>query len=286
MADADSNTSGSSPLFAIFLLAIWSITLIPYTIHRLCDGGHDDEVRPGARPPPAAPAAGELRAGRQAPTPGLHAMSAGGQDLEGWQDQEGRAAPGAAPRVHAQAARRLGGPRTRVLVRRRRRGRSSGPSLPADPLPLLLDSQAAAAWRGRLPRAPPLSRHPAPPPLPPSVSRRYIVAAQKGDPPFDPFEILKVPSGATEQEIKKAYRRMSLIYHPDKNPDPKAADYFARFVAKVLHCCTAAVLLYCTVLLPLVGVLGTPCCCGELPALLAGGRERPVGQLRRLQPDP
>lgn len=36
---------------------------------------------------------------------------------------------------------------------------------------------------------------------------------------FDPYEILELQTGATEQEIKKAYRKLSLLYHPDKNPD-------------------------------------------------------------------
>lgn len=44
---------------------------------------------------------------------------------------------------------------------------------------------------------------------------------------FDPFEILEVAIGATESQVKKAYRLKSLKYHPDKNPnDPSAAAKF------------------------------------------------------------
>ena len=33
---------------------------------------------------------------------------------------------------------------------------------------------------------------------------------------FDPYEIVQVSYDATQKEIKKKYREMSLIYHPDK----------------------------------------------------------------------
>ena len=35
---------------------------------------------------------------------------------------------------------------------------------------------------------------------------------------FDPFEILQLPEDATDADIKRAYRRLSLQYHPGAPP--------------------------------------------------------------------
>ncbi|KAJ8773176.1 hypothetical protein K2173_028353 [Erythroxylum novogranatense] len=55
---------------------------------------------------------------------------------------------------------------------------------------------------------------------------------------FDPYSILGLEPGALESEIKKNYRRLSIQYHPDKNPDPEAHKYFVEFITKAYQALT------------------------------------------------
>ena len=45
---------------------------------------------------------------------------------------------------------------------------------------------------------------------------------------MNPYEVLGVPPSATAEEIRAAYRRLTLAYHPDRNPAPQASDWMAQ----------------------------------------------------------
>ena len=40
----------------------------------------------------------------------------------------------------------------------------------------------------------------------------------------DYYEVLGLQKGASAEEIKRAFRKMAMKYHPDRNPDDKDAE--------------------------------------------------------------
>jgi translocation protein SEC63 len=57
---------------------------------------------------------------------------------------------------------------------------------------------------------------------------------------FDPFTILEIDRGADDKSIKKAYRSLSLKFHPDKNPGNRVAEAKFMMVSKAYECLTNA----------------------------------------------
>ena len=39
---------------------------------------------------------------------------------------------------------------------------------------------------------------------------------------LDPYSILGLNKSSTAEDIKRQYKKLALIYHPDKNPDGEA----------------------------------------------------------------
>lgn len=58
------------------------------------------------------------------------------------------------------------------------------------------------------------------------VPHQWLTTAWAENMGKDYYKTLGIPKGSNEDEIKKAYRRMALRFHPDKNTDPNAEEKF------------------------------------------------------------
>lgn len=58
-----------------------------------------------------------------------------------------------------------------------------------------------------------------------SLTRVFAVPPLGQVAPFEPYSILGLQPGASETDIRKAYRAKSREYHPDKNPDPSECSH-------------------------------------------------------------
>lgn len=145
--------TGSTPMFAIFVLSMYSLVLIPYTLWKL-SGGSEEET----------------------------------EVVKTWSSKGGK-----------------GGEKKKALGQQ---------------LKEVFSTRVIVAW------------------LAWALLLWYVNHSMGNIENFDPFAILQVPVDATESEIKKAYRKLSLQFHPDKNPDPKAHNYFATYIAKAYKALT------------------------------------------------
>ena len=52
----------------------------------------------------------------------------------------------------------------------------------------------------------------------------------------DYYEVLEVANSAADAEIKKAFRRLAMKYHPDRNPDDSEAEAKFKEARKLSKC--------------------------------------------------
>ena len=62
-------------------------------------------------------------------------------------------------------------------------------------------------------------------------SKEQLDAVKKVKQCRDYYEILGITKEATDSELKKAYRKMALQFHPDKNKCPGASEAFKGILA-------------------------------------------------------
>ena len=51
----------------------------------------------------------------------------------------------------------------------------------------------------------------------------------------DCYDVLGIPKGASKEEIKKAYRKLALKYHPDKNKGDKTSEEKFKEASEAYH---------------------------------------------------
>ena len=49
------------------------------------------------------------------------------------------------------------------------------------------------------------------------------------------YEILEITPSASQQEIKSAYKKLAILYHPDKNPDNKQAEEVFKLISEAYN---------------------------------------------------
>ena len=73
------------------------------------------------------------------------------------------------------------------------------------------------------------------------IAFAYLISLVRNDGEvnrFDPYQILGIEMGTPAADIKRAYRKLSLQYHPDKNPGNKEAEEIFMKVAKAYEALT------------------------------------------------
>lgn len=62
----------------------------------------------------------------------------------------------------------------------------------------------------------------------------------------DYYNVLKVNRNATEDDLKKAYRRLAMKWHPDKNPNnKKEAEAKFKQISEAYEACSLSFCYFC-----------------------------------------